>query len=155
MSGERGMGKDDVAASLEALEAANTRLAERMRWPLWRHMAAGLMVSLLLAAITIQPSPLGFLLFGLALILTLAILRDDRRRHGMFVSGYQRGRTGWVMCVIVALFIGSVVVVETQIDGSPGAPLLWLVVIILFVGTTALSLVWERVYRADIRKKLL
>ncbi len=145
---------EDVAASLEALEAANRRLAEHMRWPLWRHMAGGLLMSLILAAFALQPAPLGFVLFGLALLLSFAIVRDDKKRHGMFVSGYQRGRTGWVMAGILALFFGNVVLLLIEHDGSAGDPLLWLVLLVQLGGTTALGLLWERIYRADLRRGL-
>ncbi|WP_338501433.1 hypothetical protein V6R86_01550 [Sphingomonas kaistensis] len=145
---------NEAAAALRALDAANLRLAERMRWPLWRHASAGLLLALMLAAIALQPSPLGFALFGVAMLLTLAIARDDKKRHGMFVSGYQRGRTAWVMAAVLLLFIGCVVLVLSLPARSLDEIRLWLTMLALFVATTGLSLVWERVYRAEIQRKL-
>jgi hypothetical protein len=144
---------DEPAASLAALEVANDRLAKRMKWPVWRHMAGGLLLTLIVAAVAL-PVAAAWIVFFAAILLTVVIVRSDKKRHGMFVSGFQRGRTGWVIAATVALLLGALKVVSTQWAGNWSDPLLWLTLAVVFAGTTTLSLLWEQVYRADIRKSL-
>ena len=137
--------------ALAALEATDERLAQRMRWPLWRHMAAGLLMSLIVAAAA-MPRNLAAAAFAAGLVLVLVIARDDKKRHGMFVSGYQRGRTKWVVAAIILTTLSAVIVVRTQLSEGIADALFWVVLAIVFSGTTMLSLLWERVYGDDIRR---
>lgn len=142
---------NDPRRTLAALEAIDERLARRMRWPLWRHMAAGLLMSLIVAAAGV-PRNLAAAAFAAGLLLVLVIVRDDKKRHGMFVSGYQRGRTKWVVAAIILSTLSGIIVVRTQLSGGIADPLFWVVLAIVFSGTTMLSLLWERVYGDDIRR---
>lgn len=142
---------NDPRRALDALEAIDERLAQRMRWPLWRHMAAGLLMSLIVAAAGV-PRNLAAAAFAAGLVLVLVIVRDDKKRHGMFVSGYQRGRTKWVVAAIILTTLSAVLVVRTQLSEGIADPLFWVVLAIVFSGTTMLSLLWERVYGDDIRR---
>ena len=142
---------NDPRRALDALEAIDERLAQRMRWPLWRHMAAGLLMSLIVAAAGV-PRNLAAAAFAAALVLVLVIVRDDKKRHGMFVGGYQRGRTKWVVAAIILTTLSAVIVVRTQLSEGIADALFWVVLAIVFSGTTMLSLLWERVYGDDIRR---
>lgn len=142
---------NDPRRALDALEAIDERLAQRMRWPLWRHMAAGLLMSLIVAAAGV-PRNLAAAAFAAGLVLVLVVVRDDKKRHGMFVSGYQRGRTKWVVAAIFLTTLSAVLVVRTQLSEGIADPLFWVVLAIVFSGTTMLSLLWERVYSDDIRR---
>ena len=142
---------NDPRRALAALEATDERLAQRMRWPVWRHMAAGLLMSLIVAAAAV-PRNLAAAAFAAGLVLVLVIARDDKKRHGMFVSGYQRGRTKWVVAAIIMLTLSAIIVARTQLGDGIADPLFWVVLAIVFSGTTMLSLLWERVYGDDIRR---
>ena len=142
---------NDPRRALAALEATDERLAQRMRWPLWRHMAAGLLMSLIVAA-SAMPRNLAAAAFAAGLVLVLVIVRDDKKRHGMFVSGYQRGRTKWVVAAIFLTTLSAIIVVRTRLGEGIADLLFWGVLAIVFSGTTMLSLLWERVYGDDIRR---
>ncbi len=141
---------EDPRTALAALEATNDRLAQRMSWPLWRHVAGGLLMSLIVAGAGL-PRDIAFIVFFVAMVLIVVIVRDDKKRHGMFVSGYQRGRTKWIVAIMIALTLAALIVIRTQVDGGAGSPWFWATLAILFCSITMLSLLWERVYRDDIR----
>ena len=136
---------------LAATDAAQARLADRMRWPLWRHAVAGALFALILFAIA-MPAKGGIAVMGLVVILIFAIIRDDKKRYGMFVSGYQRGRTGWVLAVNLVIFAAAWAAIAKTGPHTIGDILPWVLIGAVFVATTALSYLWEIVYRADLRK---
>jgi len=142
---------EDPRDALAALESTNDRLARRMRWPIWRHFAGGLLMTLLVAAVAL-PRDVAAVVFVTAMVLMLLIVRDDKRRHGMFVSGYQRGRTVWIIAAIIVLNLSALVIVLTQFEDPTDDPWFWATLSIVALGTSGLSWIWERVYRADVRE---
>lgn len=141
----------DARTALIALEITNGRLAERMRWPFWRHAAAGLLMTLVVGSVAL-PRGLAMGILLAAIVLTIAIVRDDKKRYGMFVSGYQRGRTAWVTGAIIALNLSAVIFLRTLLDDGVVDATFWITMAIVFLGTSMLSIAWERVYRKDIRE---
>lgn len=141
----------DAQTALIALEITNGRLAERMRWPLWRHTAVGLLMTLIVGSVGL-PRGLAMVILFVAIVVTIAIVRDDKKRYGMFVSGYQRGRAAWVTGAIIALNLSAVIFVRTFLDNAVVNAMFWLAMAIVFLGTSMLSIAWERVYRHDIRE---
>ena len=141
----------DAQTALIGLQITNVRLSERMRWPLWRHAAAGLLMTLIVVSVGL-PRGLATFILLMVIVLTIAIVRDDKKRYGMFVSGYQRGRAAWVTGAIIALNLSAVIFVRTLVDNAVVNAMFWLVVAIVFLGTSMLSIAWERVYRHDIRE---
>ena len=144
------MDKNEAQSALDAVKNTDRLMADRMSWPLWRHAVVGVLMVLLLLGITL---PIGQQLpiMGLVLVLVFLVIRDDKKRHGMFVSGYQKGRTGWVLAVQFALFVAAFLATNAWADNAPASPLFWTLAAILLVGSTALSWVWEKVYRADLK----
>lgn len=140
---------NNAKAALDAVSSTQARLADRMRWPLWRHAVSGVLMVLLLAGIAL-PSGAGIAVSGLVLLLAFAIVRDDKKRYGMFVSGYQKGRTGWVVAIQIALALGSMFYVQNHVADPLGSPVFYAVAAALFIASTALSYAWEVVYRADL-----
>ena len=140
---------DDPRAALDAVGQTNERLAERMHWPLWRHALVGLLLALLLLGIAL---PFNWQVVTYAVVLAMIgwIVRDDKKRYGMFVSGYQRGRTGWVLAAITLFFVALMLLTNTLFDEPTRHPLFWGFEIALFTGGTALSVLWEKIYRADL-----
>ncbi|NCP20136.1 MAG: hypothetical protein GW855_13370 [Erythrobacter sp.] len=126
-------------------------MADRMTWPLWRHAIFGVMMALVLVSIA---SPLGAQLpiLGIVLLSIFLVVRDDKKRHGMFVSGYQKGRTGWVLALQFAFFIAALVATEFWIEAPSSSPLFWTIAAAMLIGSTMLSLLWEKIYQADLRR---
>lgn len=144
------MDKAEIAASLEAVADTKAKLADRMRWPFWRHAASGVMLALMLVA-TVVDTAYSLILFALVLLPVFAIIEHDKKTHGMFVSGYQRGRTGWVLALMIGLFVAAMIYVGQTLDDPLADPRFWGTAAALLVVSTALSYAWEAVYRADLR----
>lgn len=142
---------EDPRDALAALESTNDRLARRMRWPIWRHFAGGLLMTLMVAAVAL-PRDVAAVVFVTAMVLMLLIVRDDKKRHGMFVSGYQRGRTVWIVAAIIVLNLSALVIVLTQFEDPTDDSWFWVTLSIVALGTSGLSWIWERVYRGDVRE---
>ena len=122
-----------------------------MRWPIWRHFAGGLLMTLMVAAVAL-PRDVAAVVFVTAMVLMLLIVRDDKKRHGMFVSGYQRGRTVWIVAAIIVLILSALFIVLTQFEDPTDDPWFWVTLSIVALGTAGLSRIWERVYRGDVRE---
>ena len=126
-----------------------------MRWPLWRHAAYGAILAALLAAMPLEYGH-KIIAFGIVVVATMLIVLDDKKRHGMFVSGYQRGRTGWVLLANAVAFLAALAAMNAWIADAASPPLndplYWMLVGGIFAISTALSVVWQRVYQADLRK---
>jgi len=71
----------------------------------------------------------------------------------MFVSGYQRGRTIWVILANAAVFIAALVAMNSWVENGVSDPLFWVLTGTVFLVSTALSYIWEVVYRADLRRE--
>lgn len=145
---------NDSKAALAALDATNDRLANHMTWPMWRHMAGGMLMTVIIAAAALPPAFAAAAMIT-AMVLAIVIVRDDKKRYGMFVSGYQRGRTGWIVAAIIVLALTALIVLLTQVRSGAWDPVFWVTLAVMFAGTSVLSLVWERVYRKDIRERLV
>lgn len=143
------MDDNDVTASLEAMQQTRDKLADRMQWPLWRHAATGVLLAVVLFGIAL-PGGKGALVNVLVLVAAVAIMAHDKKTHGMFVSGYQRGRTGWVIAALIGLWLAALVA-TLAMEAPLANPLFWAIEASLFVAGTALSVLWGRVYRADLR----
>lgn len=141
---------NDPARMLAEVQAANAQLAQRARAPLWYHPALGLLMGGL-AAVAGQPTPVilayeAFMLIGLWLL-----VRAYKRRTGMWVSGYRKGRTRWVAfglaTACAAVTILSLWLRRTHdIAWAPYAGGL-----AVFVLATAGGLLWEAAFRRDLR----
>lgn len=142
---------ENAQTALIALEITNGRLAERIRWPLWRHAAAGLLMTLIVGSMGL-PRGLAIVILLVAIVLSIAIVRDDKKRYGMFVSGYQRGRAAWVTGAIIGLNLSALIFVRTFLDNAVLNAMFWLAMAIVFLGNSMLSIAWERVYRHDVRE---
>lgn len=144
------MNQDEARAMLAAVSQAETRLADRAHWPFRRHAAFGLAEGLLIAAIA-QPVALFLPFFVTAITLIAWCAAADRRSHGFFVSGWQRGPARIVTVAITAFVIGMAVAASLVRDGS-AQPMGYLLGAITFIVCTAGSILWERVYGAHLAR---
>ncbi|WP_155263160.1 hypothetical protein [Sphingomonas segetis] len=139
------MDHSEALSALSAKRDAEAQMARAATCPPWRHAAFGLLMGGLVA------SPA----FGLAartgiLVLILAcipvIIHFDRKRMGMFINGYRRGKTRVVAIgiLIVELALYVVSVVRGLGMGDHTTPLL-LGVAGMLIGTIG-SMLWQRVF---------
>lgn len=142
----------EADAALKSVSHTEEKLAERAQWPLHRHAMFGLCEGLLIAGLA-QPALTTAAMFGAAMFLLVACVSDDRRRHGMFVSGWQRGATRPLMIALVA-FLGTMACAAIYVrSGDEIAPLGLFIGLVTFVVCTVSSVVWERIYRAELLRK--
>jgi hypothetical protein len=146
---ELDMNPNDAAAHLADVARTQRRLAERARWPFHRHAMFGLSEGLLVAGIA-QPTAIGLGMMGVAMALFALCVTEDRRRHGMFVSGWQAGATRPLTVLIVLFTIAMAVASAVVRDGETVQPLGYLIGAFTFAVCTAGSLRWERIYRGQL-----
>ena len=144
------MEKTDVAASLDAVRETREKMAAKMHWPFWRHAATGVFLAIILLGRAL-PNEYGLIVTALCLLPIFAIIAHDKKTLGMFVSGYQKGRTVWVIIAILALFFGAFFWVMFGMDEPLSDPRFWALEAGVLVVSTALSYLWAKVYREDLR----
>jgi hypothetical protein len=140
--------QEQARAALDAKGSAEQNLARAAVCPPWRHAVFGLVMGSLVATPAL-PLPLRLAALALILIGIGLIVRSDRRRMGMFVNGYRRGKTLVVslalLAIVLALYMFSV---RAATDGDHATPLLF--------GAAALgvsvvgSVIWQRVFVAEL-----
>ena len=145
------MDSNEAAAALGKVSATDSKMADRMRWPFWRHAIVGAMAGILLFAQTLDNS-LNILVSGLVVVLALVVQRVDRKTHGMTVNGLRKGRTGWIALVLIVILVAAVMLVRGVIaQPQLQQPEFWLLTGGTMIATTALSYAWQGVYRAELR----
>lgn len=140
----------EAKAALDSMTEAQRALARSgPKYPLWRHAAfAAVMAALVLGQGFGQPWQLLLLVFPMAAVAWL--VADDRKRYGVFVNGYRKGRTLPVTLTLVALMLAAMggeiyarfndlaLVVKFGIAGFA------------FAVALAMSLWWTRVYDREL-----
>lgn len=146
------MTPNEAAAALDAIDRTDKSLAARARWPFLRHAAFGLAEGLIVAAMA-QPIARAGAMILVAMLLIIACVADDRRRHGFFVSGWHPVSTR-TTTVLVTLFVLLMAAGSAAMrDGSGGATLGFVLGAVTVVICTAASLYWEKVYRAGLMNR--
>jgi hypothetical protein len=145
------MNNVDVKHALAAITQANRQLAARAGWPLWRHAIAGLILGLIVASAGL-PSGAMIAVLVLCLAVVPATLDNDRCRDGFSVSGYQAGRTRWVTLLVIAISIGTIWTVLHVKNTYHWWAAPFLGGFLIFFVATFGSLLWQRVYQADLAK---
>lgn len=143
------MNPNEAAAALAKVDSTESRLAARARWPFHRHAMFGIAEGMLVAGIA-QPIAQAGAMFVVAMALIIVCVSEDRRRDGMFVSGWQPGATR-PLTILITLFVLAMAAASAMTrDGGGAAPLGYLFGAITFLVCTAASLRWEKIYRADL-----
>jgi hypothetical protein len=136
--------EDDARAALAAKGVAERRLAQAAVCPPWRHAAfAAVMATLVISPLVAMPLRLGILVG--ALLAVALVVQSDRRRTGMFINGYRRGRTLLVTLPLLAANLGLYLL---SIHASERGEMTTVVLLAgaAFLVSLAGSLVWQRVF---------
>jgi hypothetical protein len=135
----------DALSALDAKRQAEAQLARAVHCPPWRHAVFGLMMGLLVASAAFE-FPVRTAIIVLILCSIPAIVHSDRKRMGMFINGYRRGKTRIVavglLCVELSLYAIAVYYGLELHDQL--IPLL--LGVVAFVVGIAGSLIWQRVF---------
>lgn len=143
------MNPHEAATALDGVDRTEKKLAEHSHWPFHRHAMFGLGAGLLIAGIA-QPIALAASMTAVAAALFGACVWDDRRRHGMFVSGWQPGAT-LPLTIMLFLFMTATAAASLVVrDGASAQPLGYLIGLVTFMVCTAASLRWQKIYCAQL-----
>ena len=146
------MNPNDAAAALAEVDRTQSRLAERARWPFHRHAMFGLAEGLIVAGVA-QPVTQAGAMIVAAMALIAVCVAEDRRRDGMFVSGWQAGPTR-PLTILLTLFVVAMAVGAAIVrDGTNAQPIGFLLGAVTFAVCTAASLRWEKIYRAALGRE--
>ncbi|MGB3796813.1 MAG: hypothetical protein WA957_10980 [Alteraurantiacibacter sp.] len=145
------MDRNEALASLDAVRYTRGKLAERATWPFWRHAAFGMMEGIFIFGISLPAA-------GMAVAVVIAfammgwIIRDDKKRYGMFVSGWQ-GNCPKLLTVCLLIFaVGMAVISWTARGEAAPAPTALIAAFATFAVCTAGSLWWQKLYRQELRQ---
>lgn len=142
---------EGAKAVLDSVQASEERLSNQMLWPFWRHAAVGGLIAALMVGQALGHT-VSIMTSAAAILGVLAIKHSDKRRHGMFVSGLRKGPTAWVTGLSMLLAVAGVVIVRTGIPAPQTAqPIFWVLVFAIAAATTALSYLWQYIYRNELR----
>lgn len=98
---------EDARAALESVDDARRELALKATvCPFWRHAAFAAIVAVAVLGTGFDLLPQIALIVA-ALVATAWLVADDRRRYGMFINGYRRGRTLPVTLALLAATLGA------------------------------------------------
>lgn len=139
------MEHSEALAALDAKRAAEAQMARAANCPPWRHVVFGLLMGGLIASFAFE-----FAVRTAILVIVLAcipiIVRSDRRRMGMFINGYRRGKTRLVVAGILALWIPLYALSVYYGLGRNDHRMPLLLGLVGFALATAGSVVWQRVF---------
>ncbi|MCB2048667.1 MAG: hypothetical protein KDE32_10625 [Novosphingobium sp.] len=142
----------DAREALAAVKGSEGKLADRMTWPLWRHMAIGLVFNLLIYGQTRHDDNTSLAISTMVMFASILLIQYDRRHTGLHISGLRVGRTMWVAIAQIAIVAGAMFFVRSGIpDPIVEQPAYWALQIGVFASSFALSKLFERLYRADVR----
>lgn len=135
----------EALSALDAKRRAEAQMARAANCPPWRHAVFGLMMGGLVASPAFE-TMIRFAILAVLLGLIPVIIQSDRKRMGMFINGYRRGKTRIVAIgvLVVELSLYWVAVVRGLDHNDHVTPLLLGAAgaVIGIVG----SMIWQRVF---------
>jgi len=143
------MNRNEAAAALAEVSRTEEKLAQRAHWPFHRHAMFGLAEGLLVAGIA-QPTAMMGGMIAVAMALLVVCVTEDRRRHGMFISGWQGKSTRLVTLALFVFLLAMLAASAAVRDGESVQPLGYLIGAVAFAVCTAGSLLWQKLYRAEL-----
>lgn len=137
--------KEEAQLALAAKGAAEKDLARLATCPPWRHAAfAATEAALVLTPALVLTA--RYVVLALALVGMGAIYVSEKRRLGVFINGYRRGRTRRVTFPLLAAILGLYVasVYFGLMAGRPAVSVA--LALVTFVVGYAGSVLWQRVF---------
>lgn len=96
---------EEARAALAAKTIAEQELARIGTCPPWRHAAFAVLETALVIT-PLVPIPVRFAILAAMFAGLILIVRSDRRRLGVFINGYRRGRTRLVIVPLLLAVLG-------------------------------------------------
>lgn len=140
---------EEARIALAAKGEADHQIAGLAACPPWRHAAfAGLLAGLV--GTPAVPLELRFVVLGLIVLGGVLIYLADRRRLGVFINGYRRGKTRLVVVPLMAVWLvlySASYYFETKFD-APWVSI-GLAAVAFMVGYVG-SVIWQRTFRREL-----
>jgi hypothetical protein len=139
------MDHSEALSALDAKRQAEMQMAKAATCPPWRHGLFGLLMGGLVASPAFE-FPIRMLILILILCSIPLIVQSDRKRMGMFINGYRRGKTRVVAVGILAveLSLYALSVIRSFDYHDHVTPLL-LGICGVLIGVVG-SMLWQRVF---------
>lgn len=136
---------DEARRALQAKGAAERDLARLAICPPWRHAAFAAVIAALVGTPAL-PVALRFGVLACVFCAIVLIVQSDRRRLGVFVNGYRRGRTRWVTFPMLAIIMGlyGISLYAGEVLARPVISVL--VAVVAFVTGYMGSVLWQKVF---------
>jgi hypothetical protein len=135
----------EAASALDAKRQAEIQMARAATCPPWRHAVFGLLMGALVASPAFDTVPRFAILIAILACIPL-IIHSDRKRTGMLINGYRRGKTRLVVAGILIVELGLYFVSLTRgLDRHDRLTPLLLGVVAVLIGIAG-SLLWQRVF---------
>lgn len=145
------MDSQQAREALGAMDGATRKFGEGFDCPPWRHAVFGAVMSALVFSVSL-PQPWHVAVYVLTMASLIWIVRSDRRRNGAFVNGWRRGRT-LPLTILVFLFMLGMMALSMSGRHAPfPSPRAVIAALLSFAGGVAMSIVWQRIYRAELGK---
>ena len=138
----------EALSALDAKKSAEAQMARAANCPPWRHAVFGLMMAGLLAGPAFD-FPIRTAVLVVCLACIPIIIQSDRKRMGMFINGYRRGKTRIVTFGILAVWIGLYAASVYYGLELHNRQLPLVIAAIGFVVCTAGSVLWQRVFVSE------
>lgn len=137
--------EEQARVALVAKRAAEQNLARLALCPPWRHAAFAAIMAAVVASPAV-PLPLRFAVVTLVFAAIALIVQSDRRRLGVFINGYRRGKTRRVtfpmLALILLLYAASFYFGDTRKQPAISVALATASFVIGYLG----SMLWQRVF---------
>ena len=147
------MNRTEAAAALAGVSSAEHRLADQIgACPPWRHAAFGGVMALLVGGASL-PLLLQSTTVAVGMALVALIVHYDRRRYGVFINGYRRGKT---LPLTLLLLGGVLLLLIAQIHAREAGLSAWTkagITALTFLYAVAGSVVWQRVFLGELRAR--
>jgi hypothetical protein len=144
------MDRKEAQAALDEMNAAERKLAtDGPDYPLWRHAAFGAVMAVMVLGQGFA-LPWSVVMLVLAMAGGAALVTDDRRRYGVFVNGYRRGRTLPLTLLLLVMMLGAMAgEIYARTNGLSLVTKLGIAGIAFSIAT-AMSVWWTRIYQREL-----
>lgn len=145
------MDRNEAHAALDGIRHTQGKLAERSQWPLWRHGLFGLSEGILVFGISL-PFPASLAAIAITSALVVWIIHDDKKRYGMFVSGFRGRKPRLAVGALIVVLLGMCALSLTARHEPVPAPAAMLAALVTIIACTIGSVWWQKLYQAELRE---
>jgi cobalamin synthase len=141
--------KEEALQALAAKGEVEQNLASLADCPPSRHAAFAAIVAALVVTPTL-PLPMRFVALALIFAGIFLVVQWDKRRLGVFINGYRRGKTRMIafplVAIILGLYFASYYFSMSQKEPGISIALAAVAFLIAYLG----SLLWQRVFVSEL-----